>query len=283
MGIIGAILGDIALSRFEFVDRHHHPPANAAYNLFETQNGTGNSILSVPPYFTDDTVMSIATMVALNTDKDYEKSYVDWVLNYPDAGYGAGFYGWATQKSICRKPYNSFGNGSAMRIGYIGQYYKKCPFEIMVRREANRSASVTHNHPEGIKGAETTAICVWKAERGKSKENILQYAISQYPSAKYRYGCDIPVSQYQKSMSYEVSCMGSVPVAIRCFYESDSFESCMKLINSMECDADTLGAIAGAICESYYGYCIDKEMDKKILNQYLDERMIDTLKKYKII
>ena len=266
MGIIGAILGDIAGSSFEFTTKRYN--INDDYELF-----------TLGDLFTDDTVLSIATMEAMNTNKDFANCYQKYGKKYIDVGYGPSFMGWLHMEQP--KPYNSLGNGSAMRCSYIGQKLKHCPFKKKVLKMARKSAEVTHNHPEGIKGAETVAICVWMAERGKSKEEILQYALKQYPSSKYKYGCDIPTKEYQKTITYDVTCMGSVPVAIRCFYDTDSFDSCQRLINSMNCDADTIGAIAGAICESYYGFCTDNDVN--LLERYLDDFLLDKLRKYKII
>lgn len=291
MGIVGAILGDIAGSKWEYT--------NNRGRLF-----TIPSLFDDDSYFTDDTVMSIATMEAiLNKDYNFEKYYVKYGKMYPDLDYGSAFRGWLFidepqyDKDIFeklhrngskeRKPYNSFGNGSAMRVSYIGQHFS---LRKDVQNFASQSAAVTHNHPEGIKGAVTIAECVRLAEKARSeknkkrknriKEKILKYGIKQYPKKDYKYSCDIPTSEYQKTMNYDISCMGSVPVAIRCFYETDNFEECMRLICSMNCDADTIGSMAGAICESFYGYCIDKEnkwKDFAIIAKYLPSDLFENL------
>lgn len=194
MGIIGSIIGDIAGSRFE---------TNPACSKF----GDLYPLFEKGCYFTDDTVMSIATLEALHGIKDFEEKYVEFGKKYPDAGYGSSFRGWIFAdepifdediekmlhpegRTYMRKPYNSFGNGSAMRAGVIGQYYRHMPFRHKVISMAEKSAWVTHNHPEGIKGAVTIAVCVWMAERKYNKEEILQYAVKQYPYPEYDYGCN---------------------------------------------------------------------------------------------
>lgn len=290
MGVIGAIIGDIAGSKYEFSHNHPQYVPGQPLNLDDTFN------------YSDDTVLSIAVVEALNKDKDFEKAYVKFGKLYPSAGYGFGFQKWLNgyntiygatiqqlkniylnnpKDTVIRKPYNSYGNGSAMRCSYIGEYYNRSIDENEVKIMAEKSAECTHNHPEGIKGAIVEAMCVWMAEQGKSKDYILNYAISQYPYGKYKFGCDIPVTEYADKMTFHVSCQDSVPVAIRCFYDTQSFEDCINLINSMNCDTDTIGAIAGAICHSYYGKCTDD--DNAILQKYLDDYLYNTLIEYKII
>ena len=290
MGVIGAILGDISGSKYEFSLTHPKYKTNQSLKLDDTYT------------YSDDTVLSIAVVEAMNTDKDFKKAYIKYGRMFPDAGYGFGFQKWlnghntiygesiqsllekyskVSADKIQRKPYNSYGNGSAMRCSYIGQCYKNPLEQKDVELMAEKSAECTHNHPEGIKGAVTEAVCVWLAEQGKSKDYILNYGISQYPYGKYKFGCDVPVTEYHDKMTFHVSCQDSVPVAIRCFYDTSSFEDCMNLINSMECDTDTIGAIAGAICHSYYGKCFDD--DQAILKKYLDTYLYNKLIQYKVI
>lgn len=290
MGVIGAIIGDIAGSKYEFSKKHPKYIPNQPLTLDESFN------------YSDDTVLSIAVVEALNTDGDFEKAYVKYGKLYPAAGYGFGFQKWLNGYSTfygktihellerylkespndnLRKPYNSYGNGSAMRCSYIGEYYKNTSDYTRVESMAEKSAECTHNHPEGIKGAIVEAMCVWLAEQGKTKDYILNYGISQYPCSKYKYGCDIPVKQYAGKMTFHETCQDSVPVAIRCFYDTDSFEDCLNLVNSMNCDTDTIGAIAGAICHSYYKKCMDN--DNEILSKYLDQNLYNILVKYEVI
>lgn len=279
MGLIGGILGDIAGSKYEFTKTH--PPYEKEKDL--VWDGSLN--------FTDDTIMAIAVADALNNHLDFEEAYIKWGKKYPDAGYGGRFRGWLFADTMFydkeiydkmhpegipkRKPYNSYGNGSAMRSVYIGEFLKRELNQRVVEEMAEKSAICTHNHPEGIKGAVVESVCVWYAEQGKSKDYILNYGIEQYPCSKYKFGCDVSTELYREKMVYHVSCQNSVPVAIRCFYDTNSFTECMNLINSMECDTDTIGAMAGAICHSYYGKCTDNDID--ILTQYLNEDMLNII------
>ena len=264
MGVIGAILGDIAGSRFEFMwdDASLNYRRNQNYEMFSDKN-----------FATDDTFMTIACMDACLHGGDFAKYYRKYGLKYP-ASYGGRFGMWL----ICplMGPYGSYGNGSAMRVSYIGEHYPLVG-EDSVEKMATLSAEVTHNHEEGIKGAVVTATCIAMAKKGSSKDEILEYAISQYNSKDknhpYMYGCNLPYKSYKYSMKMDESCMNSVPVAIRCFYESESFEECMRMINAMCCDTDTVCAIAGSICESYYGYCYSKEKDEELIRRYLPKEL----------
>ena len=280
MGIIGAILGDIAGSRWEFAFSTTDRVLNN-YELFTDKN-----------FFTDDTVLSIACKDAIDhkgiLGPNFTKYYDIYGHKYPMAGYGASFINWlGTEK---KTPYNSFGNGSAMRCSYVGEYAKSLR---QCERLAAQSAKCTHDHPQGIKGAVVLAKCVFMAKKGISKDEILKYAIAEYPAVnrdeygliyhamkngKYMYGPEIPTSEYKNKIGYEISCQGSVPVAIRCFYETKAFEECMYLINSMDIDTDTVGAIAGAICHSFYGCCYSEAKDKELLKRYLTEDLYSKLK-----
>lgn len=254
MGINGAILGDIAGSRFEFLSINDIRK-NKDYQLFTDEN-----------YFTDDSVLSIACMEAVLKNpykiKTYNSCYKKYGRAFPHAGYGGRFYKWLNS------PFNytldSFGNGAAMRCSFIGEYANDIEECIEI---AETSVGSTHTHPEGIKGARTLAVCVYMAKNGKSKEEILEYASSEYDDSQYEYACSIPISEYHDTIRYCVDCQRSVPVAIRCFYETNSFEECMYLINSMPIDTDTVGAIAGAICDSYYGRCTNN--DDVLIKKYL--------------
>lgn len=280
MGLKGAIIGDIAGSKYEM-----NPCQSENYELFDEQCR-----------FTDDTVLSIATMEAMHNKGKFEDYYIQYGKKYPDAGYGSAFRAWIfadeqlydeeiweklhpnEAKSYERKPYNSYGNGSAMRCSYIGEYYRHNPFFYFVKRAATNSAKVTHNHPEGIKGAVTIAMCVWMAERNKSKEDILKYAIKQYPKDKYDFGCELPFDAYKDGNILSSSCMVTVPIAIRLFYENDDFEEMCKKINCIQSDTDTICAMAGSIFHSYYSHCTLNDED--IIRNYLDDFLISKLKKY---
>ena len=270
MGVIGAILGDVAGSPYEFQFDAYSVGIRRAnnYEFFDS-----------PKYFaTDDSIMSIACMKACETDMDFAKHYREIGRKHP-ADYGSHFLAWLITPEM--GPYNSFGNGSAMRASYCGE---KFPLEgpgMTAGEAAKLSAECTHNHPEGVKGAVVLATCVAMAKAGKSKEEILAYGIEQYPKSRYKYGCNRPYKDYYRKMQYEISCQGSVPVAIRCFYESENFEDCMRMINAMVCDTDTVGAIAGAICEEYYGKCMaSKQQDIALVKKYVPKDLLEILEEY---
>ena len=261
MGLKGLILGDIAGGRFENQDRKR-PAKNDKYDLFEGS------------HFSDDTIMAIATLSAAQTNKDYADAYRWFGSMYPNAGYGKSFNEWMQNSKA--GPYNSFGNGSAMRSGALGELYARSWTKRKVEAEAKASAAVTHNHPEGIKGAKVIAVCTWMLERGRSKEALLKYAVKQYATPEYAYGCDRPVKDYAKELRFDCSCQNTVSIAIRAFYDTNSFDECMRLITSMQCDADTIGAMAGCLCESCYGQCTDH--DDEILAKYLDKTLLTVLR-----
>ncbi len=254
MAVTGAILGDISGSQFEF-----HKPEHLDYKncpLFTEQCE-----------FTDDTVMTLAIKEAILENQDLTETMRRLGRHYPDCGYGGRFYEWIMGHGTSQ-PYFSYGNGSAMRVSFVGEYYDD-PAQVI--REAERTAAVSHNHPEGVKGAVTTAVCIWMARHGKSREEILAYVLEQYPADRYDFSADKDMDYLEKHYSWDVTCMTSVPVAMRCFYESDSFETFMRNIFRLDCDSDTLGAIGGAVAEEYYhGTGLDAE---EILKKYLDHRM----------
>ena len=270
MGLVGAILGDIAGMPFEFQQEIDDWQINENYDVFgERQAGQ---------HFTDDTVMTIAVGMAIASgDLDFAKWMKKYGHDYFEVGYGPSFWNWI--KSNKSEPYNSYGNGSAMRASACGQFAKTLN---EAKYLARMSAMPTHNHPEGVKGAQVLASCVWMAEHHDtySKEDILNYAISEYPSHKYQFSPEIPIKEYEKTATFDVSCMGSVPMAIRCFYEYDDFGKMMRQINRMFVDTDTIGAIAGAIFESYYGKCTDN--DEELLKRFLNEDLYLSFKSIQI-
>lgn len=247
MALKGAVLGDIAGSWYE-----ENRPDDLDWK-------------NVPLYdsrccFTDDTVMSLAVKKAVGEGTDFTETLRKVGFNHPYCGYGKTFFLWM----FCRDPfpYNSFGNGSAMRVSYIGEYFDRLED---VQKYAEMSAKITHNHPEGIKGAVVTATCIWMAKKGQSKEQILQYAAEHYPPGKYRYSPVHSLEEIRETCEWSVTCQDSVPLAIRCFYEADSFEEFIRNVYSLRCDTDTIGAIGGGIAEEYYnGFCFaEKDVIKR--------------------
>lgn len=235
----GAILGDIIGSPFEF-DRGKK---TKEFRLFE--RGCD---------FTDDTCMSIAVGEALmNAGKEasvdeIRKAVIDsmrkWAKKYPDAGYGGMFYRWLFYSGN-PQPYNSFGNGSAMRVSAAGWLYDSLERTVEVARA---TSEVTHNHREGIKGAESTAAVIFLAREGESKEEILSYITE-------RYGYDLTPSleEMRQYNSHNETCQRTMPLVFKSFMESVDFEDAIRNAVSMGGDTDTIAAITGSIAEAYYG------------------------------
>ncbi len=246
MGIIGAILGDAAGMPFEFgnamgIDEWQKKP----YDLYFGEHTYGAHI-------TDDSILSIAAAKAIsNGSFNFEKQYVSFARKYPNAGYGHRFAVWAFDTP--RRPLSSFGNGAAMRVSYCGSV-AGCLEEAQIL--AYHSARPSHDHIEGIKGAVITASCVWMAENGYSKEAILKYGQENYPKSEYYMSPEYDLAELSEvATKFDVTCQGSVPLAIRLFYEFDRFDEMMFWINARHIDCDTVGAIAGSIFQSYYGEC----------------------------
>ncbi|MGD1843471.1 MAG: ADP-ribosylglycohydrolase family protein [Thermonemataceae bacterium] len=192
--------------------------------------------------FTDDTVMTIAVAEALMYQKPFDKTIKAYGLQYPNRGYGGMFSKWLQSDSLA--PYNSFGNGAAMRVSPVGFAYKE---EEQVLDVAQQTAEVTHNHPEGIKGAQAVALAVWMARNGKSKEQI-RTAIQE----KFDYDLQRCIKDIRIDYAFDVTCQGSVPESIIAFLDAHNVESAIRLAVSLGGDADTMAAIAGAIAQAYY-------------------------------
>jgi ADP-ribosyl-[dinitrogen reductase] hydrolase len=227
--VIGAIVGDIVGSVYEF-------------NNIKTKDfpffGDGCE-------FTDDSIMTIATMQALldgGTAENFIASYQILGNKYPSS-YGNRFQGWLVDKDP--QPYNSWGNGSAMRVSPVAWFYDNL---ADVEHGAEVSASVTHNHPEGIKGAQATTAAIFMARTGKSKQEIKDYVES-----KYSYLLDFSLGDIRPSYGFDESCADTVPPAIVAFFESTDFEDAIRNAISLGGDSDTLAAITGSVAEAFYG------------------------------
>ena len=195
---------------------------------------------------TDDSILTMATADALlRCADDYAPYYHAWGNDFPYAGYGGRFRGWLATPCEALRPYNSWGNGSAMRVSPVGF---ACNTEEDVLREAEKSACATHNHPRGIAGAQAAALATFWARTGVGKQEILQ-GISE------RFGYDITTSldEFRPSYEFDVSCDGTVPVAIRAFLESTSYEDAIRNAVSIGGDSDTIAAITGGIALAFYG------------------------------
>jgi ADP-ribosylglycohydrolase len=245
--MLGAIAGDIIGSAYE-----RHSIKTKKFELFSKYSK-----------FTDDTVMTIAIVKAILNDEKYLEYVVDFGKRYSDVGYGASFRKWL--QSWNHKPYNSWGNGSAMRVSAIGFLFDS---EQEVLYEAKRSAEITHNHPEGIKGAEATALAIFMARKGKGKNQIRERISKQFD-----YDLNRTVDEIRPNYAFQVSCQESVPESIICFLDADSYEDTIRNAISLGGDADTMACIAGGIAEAYYGEIpqeILKEVYKRLPKEFLE-------------
>lgn len=250
MAIIGAIIGDIIGSQYEF-----GRPDDLDWKTCP--------LFTDKCKFTDDTIMTIAAKEAMLTDFDFAKAYRKWGNKYPSS-YGAMFWGWLRDPTM--GAYGSYGNGSAMRVSAIPDFIPGDFYDIT--EYAIKSAECTHNDPEGIKGAVVTAICIGGIKyKNWSKDRVLQYIASEYPKNEYIYAPEISLAEYRDSYKWDVTCQGSVPVAFRCFYESDNYKSFIRNVLSLKCDTDTLGAIGGGMAEEFYNGTGFHE--KAVLRRYL--------------
>ena len=224
--MLGAIAGDIIGSVFE-----QFPIKSAQFPLFSPLSR-----------FTDDTVLTAAIADAILNKIDYATALKNFGREYPNAGYGSSFYRWV--HSADNKPYNSWGNGSAMRVSPAGFAFDSVQ-EVL--REAKKSAEVTHNHPEGIKGAQATALAVFLARTGQPKEKIKQEI-----SERFEYDLNRTLDKIRPAYRLDISCQGSVPEAIIAFLEGKDFEDVIRQGISLGGDSDTIACIAGGIAQAYY-------------------------------
>lgn len=225
--MIGAIAGDVIGSVHE-----GSPPKAKSFPLF------------VPgSRFTDDTVLTVAVAGAIREGGDFAAAMRRWGRRYPNAGYGGWFRQWLFRDDA--GPYNSFGNGSAMRVSPVGWAYDDLE---LVLRKAAESAAVTHNHPEGIKGAQAVAAAILAARKGQTKEQI-----AALMRERFGYDCAIDLDALRRQAKFDVTCQGTVPAATAAFLQSVDFEDAVRNAVSLGGDADTLACIAGALAEAYYG------------------------------
>lgn len=247
--MIGAIVGDIAGSRFERISHK-----SKDFELFTN--------ICRP---TDDSVMTLAVAEAiLQSQPDYQDLEHNAITcmqqmgrRYPNAGYGGTFIRWIATPNP--RPYGSFGNGAGMRVS-------PCGFAAGSIEEAQRLSAaltrVSHNHPEAMKGAEAVAVSVFLAKSGKSKEEIRAYIKRHY------YGLNFTIDEIRPKYQFDVSCQGSVPVALEAFLESTNFEDAIRTAISVGGDSDTIGAMTGGVAEAFYG--VPEKIRSEALT-YLDE------------
>ena len=241
--MLGAIAGDIIGSVYE-------------WNNIKT---TDFPLFSPNCFFTDDTVLTVALAESIMTGIDYAELMKNYYRRYPDAGYGGSFHKWA--RSSHNAPYNSWGNGAAMRISPVGFAFESLDD---VLHKATAYTALTHNHPEGIKGACATATAIFLARTGMDKNGIRKHIVDSYGYDLNR-SCDEIRPVYQ----FNESCQRTVPEAIIAFLESESFEHAIRLAISLGGDSDTLACITGGIAEAFYG--VPENIKSRVLEILDDE------------
>ncbi|MFC2067304.1 ADP-ribosylglycohydrolase family protein [Chloroflexota bacterium] len=243
--MIGAIAGDIIGSAYEF----------------NYTKSTDFELFTPCSRFTDDTVLTIAVADCILNGKSYSTVFKNYGHLYPNAGYGNMFAMWLDSDS--HAPYNSYGNGSAMRVSPIGFAFTTIH---SVLEEAKKSAEVTHNHPEGIKGAQAVAISIHLALEGYGKD-----AIRSYVEENFEYDLQRTLDEIRPSYAFDETCQGSVPESIIAFLESNDYEDAVRKAVSLGGDSDTMACIAGGIAQAYYKVIPKHVIDKVrgILNEEL--------------
>lgn len=245
-GIIGAIIGDIVGSPYEF----------------DNCKSTKFALFTTASQFTDDTVMTIAVADWLLSGVSLQKTMHDWGKEYPNRDYGGMFYEWLFY-SENKEPYNSFGNGAGMRVSPCGYYAKSLKEALEL---AKQSAEVTHNHPEGIKGAQAIASAIFLARQHKSKDEICDYIEQTFGYNLHR-SCD----EIRPTYRFDETCQGSCPEAIIAFLDSHDYESAIRLAVSLGGDSDTIACMTGGIAAAYYGIpaWLIKYVTVEFLPQYI--------------
>lgn len=243
--MIGAIAGDIIGSVHE---------------------GAGTKARDFPLFdehcrFTDDTVLTVAVAEHVLRGGDFVDLFHEYFHAYPHAGYGQSFIRWAGYRH--REPYNSWGNGSAMRVSPVG-FASESLDEVMLL--ARKSAEVTHDHPEGIRGAQAAAVAIYLARKGRDKS-----VIKMHIEREFGYQLSDRLDDIRENYSFDVSCQGSVPQSIIAFLESDGYEDTVRNAISLGGDADTMACIAGGIAEAFYGG-VPENISNQALSM-LDERL----------
>lgn len=243
----GAIIGDIVGSRFEF-----NNIKSKEFEFFHKECS-----------FTDDTVCTAAVADILMHDLDPAPALQEFCQAYPNAGYGGWFFQWIRMNDP--KPYGSFGNGAAMRVSAAAFLNRQNLEEALAAAE--RVTNITHNHEEGIKGAKAATHAIWLAFNGHSAA-----AIRETIAQEYGYDLSRTVDEIRSIYKFNETCQGTVPEAIICALESESFEDALRNAISIDGDSDTLGAIAGPIAEALHG--LEGHYIQTACDKYLDERIV---------
>jgi ADP-ribosylglycohydrolase len=245
--MFGAIAGDVIGSRYEW-NRTKSPD----FELFFEETT-----------YTDDTVLTVAVAKALLDDLDYADTLRHFGRRYRGRGYGAMFAAWLESPEA--GPYNSWGNGSAMRASPAG-FARNSVEDVL--DEARRTAEVTHDHPEGIKGAQATALAIYLARTGVSKDDIRRVI-----GRRFEYDLGRTVDEMRPTYDFNESCQGTVPESIICFLESTDYESAIRLAVSMGGDADTMACITGGVAQAFYGEIPDRitrEVERRLPDEFLE-------------
>jgi ADP-ribosylglycohydrolase len=252
--IIGAVAGDVIGSIYEW-----HNVKTVDFELF-TRKST----------FTDDSVLTFATMDCILNNNDYTKIYQKYGKDNPHRGYGGSFQNWIYSDNP--EPYNSWGNGSAMRVSPVGWAFNTIE-EVL--NQAKASAEVTHNHPEGIKGAQAVASAIFMARNNKTKDEIKKYI-----SETFDYDLDRTIAGIRPDYQFDVSCQGSVPEGIIAFLESTDYENAVRLAISLGGDSDTIACITGGIAEAFYNN-IPENIVQNVLKR-IPDNLIKLLEKFSL-
>ena len=242
--MLGAIAGDLIGSVHEFI-------------------GTKTKdfpLLDPKCFITDDSILTIALADALLNELDYAVTLKLYYRRYPDAGYGGAFHGWALSDSW--EPYNSWGNGAAMRVSPAAYVAKSLDETLAL---AEQSAAVTHNHPEGIRGAQATAAAIFLARTGHEKSEIKSFV-----ETAFGYDLHMTIDEIRPTYVFNESCQETVPQAITAFLEATDFEDAIRNAISLGGDADTLACIAGSIAEPYFGG-VPEDLRESVLLRLDDE------------
>ena len=225
--LLGALAGDMIGSVYEF----------------SSQKSPDFPLFSQSSQLTDDSILTLAVADAILSKRSYLECIRQYALAYPDRGYGGYFRSWMYSQDP--QPYNSFGNGSAMRVSPVGWAFDTLEETL---REAEASAAVTHNHPEGVKGAQAVALAIFRARTGASKDEIRKEI-----TECFGYDLSRSVDEIRPTYTFDETCEKTVPPAIIAFLESENYEDAIRKSVSLGGDADTLAAITGSIAEAFYG------------------------------
>ena len=250
--MIGAIAGDIIGSIYE-----RHNIKTKDFPLF-----------SPKCTFTDDSVLTIALAESILTGTIYTDNLKRYFKLYPHRGYGASFYNWANSENPA--PYNSYGNGAAMRISAVGFAYDDIDTVLL---KAKEFTEITHNHPEGIKGAQATAAAIFLARHGATKT-----AVKDFIELRFQYDLSQHIDEIRPHYHFDISSQGTVPQAIRAFIDSTDFEDAIRNAVSLGGDSDTLACITGGIAQAFYG-AVPDPIESKVY-EILDERLGQITKEF---